>query len=71
MKIYQFALKLDETKILGGICFDDFLRILDNIEGIDSNSNFVINNVPGVSINIYQDDLNLDEIKNFSFIKMC
>ena len=56
--------KLDDTKILGGICFDDFFMILDNVEGADSNTNIVINNSPGVIINIYQDDLNLDEIKN-------
>ena len=56
--------KLDDTKIIGGICFDDFLRILDNIEGTDSNTYIVINNSPGVTINIYQDDLNLDVIKN-------
>ena len=51
---------------MGGICFDDFLRILDNVEGADSNSNIVINNAPGISINIHQDDLNFDEIKNKS-----
>ena len=34
--------------------------------GADFNSNIVINNAPGISINIYQDDLNFDEIKNRS-----
>jgi hypothetical protein len=58
--------KLDDTKIIGGICFDYFLRILDNVEGADFNSNIVINNIPGISINIYQDNLNFDEIKNKS-----
>ena len=66
--------KLDDTKILGGICFDDFLRILDNVEGADSNTNIVINIAPGVSINIYQDDLNFEEIKkksdNLTFIDL-
>ena len=56
--------KLDETKILGGICFDDFIKILDDIENVESNKNIVINNNPGITINIYQDGMELNEIKN-------
>ena len=56
--------KLDETKILGGICFDDFIKILDDIENVESNKNIVINNNPGITINIYQDGIELNELKN-------
>ena len=56
--------KLDETKIFGGICFDDFIKILDDIENVESNKNIVINNNPGISINIYEDGIELNELKN-------
>jgi hypothetical protein len=56
--------KLDETKILGGICFDDFIKILDDIENVESNKNIVINNNPGITINIYEDGIELNELKN-------
>ena len=56
--------KLDETKILGGICFDDFIKILDEIENVKSNKNIVINNNPGITLNIYQDGIELNELKN-------
>ena len=55
--------KLDETKIMGGICFDDFLTILDKVEGADSNNNILKNSAPNVTINIYRNDLNFDIIK--------
>ena len=56
--------ELDETKILGGICFDDFIRILDNVEELDSNENIVQNNFPGVTVNIYEDGIDISEVKN-------
>ena len=55
--------KLDDTKILGGLCFDDFLRVLDGIDSVES-KNIVMNENPGVSINIYTSEINLDEAKN-------
>ena len=42
--------KLDDIKILGGIYFYNFISILDNFEGDDSNNNNAINNAPGISI---------------------
>ena len=66
--------KLDETKIIGGICFDDFITILDNVEQVENNNNIVINNFPGVTINIYENGINIDEIKdkypNLTFINL-
>ena len=56
--------KLDETKIMVGICFDDFIKILDDIENVESNKNIVINNNPGITINIYEDGIELNELKN-------
>ena len=53
--------KLSETKILGGLCFDDFLRILDGIDNVAS-GNIVMNENLGVSINIYKNDVNLKTV---------
>ena len=55
--------KLDDTKILGGLCFDDFLRILDGIDNA-GDGNIVMNESPGISINIYTSKINLDEAEN-------
>ena len=55
--------KYNETKILAGFCFDDFLTILDNIENIDENNNKVVN-INGVSVNIYQNGINYDIFKD-------
>ena len=66
--------KLDETKIFGGICFDDFIRILDNIEKTDANSIIAINNYPGITISVYLNGINIDEVikkyPNLTFINL-
>ena len=54
--------KLDETKILRGICFDDFIKILDDVGEIRDN-NKIINNCPGITINIYQNGIDIDKLK--------
>lgn len=54
--------KLDETKILAGLCFDDFLRILDEIDS-SSTSNKVMNTSPGITINIYTTSVYSEVIK--------
>ena len=54
--------KLDDTQILSGLCFDDFLMILDEIDNVHS-SNIIINKYPGSSINIYNNEINLEEAK--------
>ena len=65
--------KYNETKILAGFCFDDFLTILDNIDNIDENNNKVINN-NGISVNIYQNGIDIDIFKdkynNLTFINL-
>ena len=65
--------KLDDTKILGGLCFDDFLRILDGIDGVNSD-NIVMNENPGVTINIYTNNINLgnaiNKNDNLTFIEL-
>ena len=55
--------KLDDTKILAGLCFDDFLRILDDIDS-SSNTNKVMNNNPGITVNIYTTQVDLEALKN-------
>ena len=55
--------KLNETKILAGLCFDDFLRILDGIDTVNNN-NIVMNEYPGISTNIYKNDIDLETAKN-------
>ena len=55
--------KLDETKILAGLCFDDFLRILDEIDS-SSTSNKVMNTSPGITINIYITSVYSEVIKS-------
>ena len=67
--------KLEETKILGGICFDDFLIILDNIEEVSNNyNNIAINNYPGITVNIYRVGIKIEEAakkyKNLTFIDL-
>jgi len=66
--------KSKETKILNGICFDDFIRIVDEIQNINSNNNIVINDYPGVSINIYQNGMISNkafyEYSNLTFIDL-
>ena len=65
--------KLDETKILGGLCFDDFLRMLDGIDSAGS-SNIVMNEYLGITINIYMSDIELETVKeknpNLTFIDL-
>ena len=65
--------KLDETKILAGLCFDDFLRILDGIGGDDS-SNIVMNDNSGITLNIYTTKIDLEEAEskyqNLTFIDL-
>ena len=65
--------KLDDTKTLAGLCFDDFGRILDEIDS-SSSTNKVINNNPGVTINIYTTQANLEILKtnnpNLTFIDL-
>ena len=41
------------------------MRILDKIDNLESNNNIVMNENPGISINIYKSDINLNEIKNY------
>ena len=66
--------KLEETKILGGICFDDFIRILDNVEQVNSSINMVVNNFQGVTVNIYENGIDIDEVKyiypNLTFLHL-
>ena len=54
--------KLDDTQILSGLCFDDFLLILDEIDNANS-TNIVINENPVASINIYNNGIDLVEVK--------
>ena len=65
--------KLDETKILAGLCFDDFIRILNGINNEDS-SNKVMNENEGVSINIYKTTIDIEiakeKNKNLTFIDL-
>ena len=55
--------KPDETKDFGGICFDDFLRILDGLEEKDTNDNIVINEKKGISININENGIDINDLK--------
>ena len=52
--------KLGNTKIINGLCFDDFRNILDIANNLDSN-NYVMNKGPCASLNIYKSDINLEE----------
>ena len=59
--------KLEYTNILNDICFDDFLLNIDYFDNLSSNKTIVINNNPGVSLQIYQDDLEINQFKyNYS-----
>ena len=55
--------KLGDTKILAGLCFDDFIIILDQIGNLDT-SNKVMNEYPSISLNIYNDKIDLVEVIN-------
>ena len=66
--------KLENTKILGNTCFDDFILILDNLDNLNSNEVITINTSPGVLLTIYKNGLNLNEninkYKNSTFIDL-
>ena len=66
--------KLENTKILGGICFDDFLLILDKLDNLNSNEVIVLNTSPGVTVTMYKSGLdlnaNLNKYKNSTFIDL-
>ena len=66
--------KLENTKILGNTCFDDFLLILDNLDNLIFNEVIVINTSPGVTLTMYKNGLdfneNLNKYKTSTFIDL-
>ena len=65
---------LENTKILGNTCFDDFQLILDKLDNLNSNKVITINTSPGVLLTIYKNGLDLNEninkYKNSTFIDL-
>ena len=65
---------LENTKILGNTCFDDFQLILDKLDYLNSNEVITINTSPGVLLTIYKNGLDLNEninkYKNSTFIDL-
>ena len=59
--------KMEQTEILGGICFNDFPLIIDYIDSINNSSDQVvsINTSPGVTLSLYENGLELGEDNNF------
>ena len=66
--------KLENTKILGNTCFDDFPLILDNLNNLNSNEVITLNTSPGVILTIYKNGLdlnkNFNKYKNSTFIDL-
>ena len=66
----------DEYKNFGGLCFDNFVIILDNLEKLDNNDNIVINEKNGIYINIYENGIDINSLKtqeknkNLTFIQL-
>ena len=66
--------KLDEFKTISNICIEDFSIILDRIEELNDNNNIIINKYEGVTINLYEIGVDINEMKenfkNLTFIDL-
>ena len=55
--------KNEEIHILGDICFYNFPEILDTLKHIKKDKNNVISNTPLVTLNMYNNEININEAK--------
>ena len=56
--------KKEGTEVISDLCFENFPAILSNIEDLNINTNKVITNNPLVTINMYQNEININDAKN-------
>ena len=73
-KLNTCVKQLENTKILGHTCFDDFLLILDKFDNLNSNEVITLNTSPGVILTMYKNGLdlkeNINKYKNSTFIDL-
>ena len=55
--------KSSSTEVISGYCIDDFSSVLNNFNSLITRQNAVISKSPSLTLNMYSDDINLNQAK--------